>query len=261
MTALLEGSGVTRHFGGLKAVDDVDFTLEQGEILGLIGPNGAGKTTLFSVITGSIPPTAGRVLLDGDQVSGRPAHKVVRAGICRTHQIVRPFARLTTLENVVVGGFYGSGPAARPGTMRRAREEARGLLDFVGLGHRAGDLPGQLTLAGRKKIEVARALATKPRVLLLDEVVAGLNPVETRTVMKLIRDVRERGVSIIMIEHVMQAVMEVSDRVMVLDYGRKIAEGAAAEVANDPAVIEAYLGQEAEGMTRAQARPEDTRDA
>jgi branched-chain amino acid transport system ATP-binding protein len=257
MTALLEGRRVSKHFGGLKALDEVDFTLEQGEILGLIGPNGAGKTTLFSVITGSIPPTAGRVLLDGDQISGRPAHRVVRAGICRTHQIVRPFARLTTLENVVVGGFYGSGAAARPRTMRSARQEASRLLDFVGLGERAGDLPGEVTLAGRKKIEVARALATQPRVLLLDEVVAGLNPVEARMMVELIRDVRERGVSIIMIEHVMHAVMGVSDRVIVLDHGKKIAEGSAVEVANDPGVIEAYLGQEAEGMSRLKARPGD----
>jgi len=239
MSAILVGESVSKHFGGLKAVDEVDFELQEGEILGLIGPNGAGKTTLFSVAAGSVPPTAGRVLLDGRKVSGRSAHGSVHLGICRTHQIVRPFARLTVLENVLVGHYYGRPEQQGPGDPQTVAME---ILDFIGLGGRAEHLPGQLTLAGRKRLEVARALATGPRVLLLDEVIAGLNPVETTAMVELIRQIRGRGVSIIMIEHVMHALMNLSDRVVVLDHGRKIVEGTPSEVAADPRVITAYLG-------------------
>jgi branched-chain amino acid transport system ATP-binding protein len=244
VNALLQVQSLSKHFGGLRAVDSVDLELLKGEILGVIGPNGAGKTTLFSVIAGSMRPTSGRVLLDGHPISGLPANRVVRAGVCRTHQIVRPFNNLTVFDNVHVAALYGPAPIRRLGWSPR-RETAE-ILDFVGLGDRSEDLPGSLTLAARKRLELARALATRPRVLLLDEVAAGLNPVESQRMTDLVRRIRDqRQVSIVMIEHVMQAVMRLSDRVAVLDYGRKIAEGTPDSVSRDERVIAAYLGQAA----------------
>jgi branched-chain amino acid transport system ATP-binding protein len=241
MSALiLRAEKVSKRFGGLKAVDEVELQLAENEILGVIGPNGAGKTTLFSLIAGSIPPTSGTVRLGERVISGLPAHRAVHAGVVRTHQIVRPFANLTVLENVMVGAIYGKrGPTG-------ARDRALEVMQFVGLADRASQLPPGLTLAGRKRLELARALATEPRVLLLDEVIAGVNPAEAQQMAELIRNVRKmRGLSIIMIEHVMPAVMSLSDRVIVLDAGKKISEGKPQDVVRDPKVVAAYLGDSA----------------
>ncbi len=236
--ALLLTRGLTKRFGGLCALDGVNLTLREGEILGVIGPNGAGKTSLFSLIAGSLKPTSGEIFLDGRRVTGLPSHRCVHAGIVRTHQIVRPFGSLTVFENVLVAAVH-----SRRAGAGHARDRAAEVLAFVGLSDRAAHAPSALTLAGRKRLELARALSTVPRVLLLDEVVAGVNPTEALAFAQLIRRVRdERKISVIMTEHVMPAVMSLSDRVMVLEHGKQIAEGTPEEVVRNPRVITAYLG-------------------
>lgn len=238
---LLQVKSVSRRFGGVRALDDISFDMQVGEILELMGANGAGKTTLFSIIAGNIPPSTGEIWFDEHRIDGLGPHRVSRLGVARTFQIVRPFANMTVLENVTVGALYGRGQTK---SQPRAREQSMQILDEVGLADRADVLASALTLAGRKRLEVARALATEPRLLLLDEVLAGLNATEARDALDLLRQLRKsRSLSIIVIEHVMKALMQLSERIIVLHDGSKVMEGIPAEVANDPRVIKAYLGE------------------
>lgn len=238
---ILTARGVTMRFGGLVAVNAVDLEVREREIFGLIGPNGAGKTTLFRLLSGVYQPSAGIIELRGRRISGRSAHAVNTMGIATTHQIVRPFAEMPLEKNVLVGVLYG-----RRGLRGAAAEaEVDRILELTELTPHRSTLGRSLTLARRKRLEVARALATGPDVLLLDEVAAGLNPTESARMVELIRKIRDGGVTIVMVEHVMKAIMSLSDRIMVMDLGRRVALGTPAEIAKDPMVIKAYLGERA----------------
>ncbi len=238
MTILLSIQGISKRFGGLQALTNVTFDLPEGQILGLIGPNGAGKTTLFNAINGVYPPEVGRILFRDKDVTHAKPYDHARMGMARTHQIVQPLNELSVRENVMVGVCFGHENQGLVNAAMIADE----VLEFVGLAPRADQLAGSLNVAQKKRLEMARALAARPYLLLLDEVLAGLNPSEIDNMVQTVLKIREQGITIIMIEHVMKAVMNVSDRILVLDYGQQIAEGSPEIIAKDAKVIEAYLG-------------------
>jgi len=235
---VLAAHGLQKRFGGVRAVDGVSLAVAEGEILGLIGPNGAGKTTVFNMLSGSLRGDAGRVVLRGQDVSGMRAYRMCAAGLARTFQVVRPFGSLSVFDNVLVGAHGGGADE------RQAREIATEVIDFVGLDAIASLPAAGLSLMQLKRLEVARALAARPKVLLLDEVFAGLTPNELKGAVRLVTAIRERGISLIVIEHLMQIVMSLSDRVVVLHHGRELATGTPDEVVHHSEVIDAYLGSE-----------------
>ena len=241
MIPLLEIDAVSKTFGGLRAIEQLSFVMNESEILGLIGPNGAGKSTLFNLINGVFAPDTGRVRFHGIDVTGERPHRIARHGIARAHQIVQPLESMTVLENCTVGACFGRANLTRA----RAEAAAREAAIFVGLEDRLATFASNLNISGKKRLELARALAAQPRMLLLDEVLAGLNPTEVEHMIGVIRRIRERGIAILMIEHLMQAIMSLSDRIVVLNSGQKLAEGLPTEVANNSLVIEAYLGDPA----------------
>lgn len=237
---LLQVEKLVKSFGGLMALCEVNFEIAEGEIFGVIGPNGSGKTTLFNVVTGFLKANSGKITFMGKNITALPPHQICRQGIARIFQIVKPFPQLTTLQNVMVGRTYGKDPATN---LKKAKDEVAGILNFVGLGNKVEVPASQLTMADRKKLELARALAAHPQLLLLDELMAGLNLAETETAMDLVKKIRGSGITVIMVEHIMKAVLGVCDRVIVLNAGEKIAEGPPKEVVKNQLVIEAYLGK------------------
>lgn len=236
--SLLSISKLSKAFGGLAAVRDLDLSVEKGEIVGLIGPNGAGKTTVFNLISGFLRPTSGEITLRGESLVRMRPHRICKKGIGRTFQIVQPFAGLTVLKNVMISAFN------RTNSPEAAEEKSSEVLQFLGLWEKKDYAIGSLTIADRKRLELAKSLATQPELLLLDEVAAGLNPKETEEIIGIIREINGRGVTVLMIEHVMKAIVSLARRIVVIDFGIKIAEGEPSEVLRHPEVVKAYLGGE-----------------
>ncbi len=238
--SLLNVEGISKHFGGLAAVSRVDLQVSEGEVVGLIGPNGAGKTTLFNLLSGALKPNAGSIRFRGEDITGLKPHQICRKGLARTFQSVKVFGAMPASQNVLAGAIFGN-PAQT--SLKQAGEEVARQLEFVGLTAQA-DVPARdLTLANQKRLEMARALATKPALLLVDELMAGLNPTEVAQAMELVAEVRKRGTTVFIIEHVMKAIMNICDRIIVLHHGEKLAEGTPQEIATSRTVVEVYLGE------------------
>ena len=235
--ALLEAKNITKRFGGLVAVHDLSLSVDKGEILGMIGPNGAGKTTAFNMISGYYPPNEGQVFFNGENITGLRPDQVCQKGLTRTFQVVKPFPHLSVLDNVMVGAYIHTNATDE------ARQKSREILDFLGMGSMTEMLAGGLPVAMRKRLEIAKALATEPQMLLLDEAMAGLRPTETDEVIELVRRVSQQGVALLLVEHVMRVIMSLADRIVVIHHGEKIAEGEPELVVRDKAVIDAYLGE------------------
>lgn len=240
--AFFKINNLVKYFGGLAAVNDVGFEVRKGEIFGLIGPNGSGKTTIFNLVSGFYKPTAGSVYFKGKRIDGMKPHKINRLGIARTFQVVRPLKRMTVMDNVIAAAF------CRAGTMQQARKLAREALDFCDLDHRRDFIAGSLTIGDRKRLEITRAMATRPELILLDETFAGLNHTELDQAILLVQKIKETGVSIIIVEHIMKVIMAISDHIHAINFGQTIASGTALEIAEHPEVIEAYLGESVEEL-------------
>lgn len=243
---ILQFNGVSKVFGGLRAIDDVSFSVEQGEIVGLIGPNGAGKTTIFNLASGFIPPTRGKIFFKGRSIESLTPDRICKMGLCRTFQVVKPFGDMNVLDNIMVASLL------HRANIEKAKEEALQVLSTLGLSSVKNQMAKNLTIADRKRLEIGRALATHPRMILLDEVMAGLTSVETMEVVEMIRQMRQKNITILLIEHIMQAIMNLSDRIIVIHHGQKISEGDPKAVANDERVIKAYLGEEYHEFTQRQ---------
>lgn len=235
---IIQVKEVSKHFGGLKAVNRISFDIKEKEIVGIIGPNGAGKTTLFNLISGSLPVTSGQVVFNNENITSQKPYIICKKGIGRTYQIVKPFGNISVLENVMVGAFN------KASSTKEAKQFSLEILFKVGLEKKKDQIGKSLTIADKKRLEVAKALATQPTLLLLDEVMAGLNPSEVKELLPMIKGLRDSGITIILIEHIMEVVMTVCDRIVVVHHGEKIAEGTPKEIANNPEVIKAYLGEE-----------------